>query len=145
MAIVRLREARTEDLPVIRRIYRATLSRWFFTHKEQHTRAIGRRRIIVAEYRGKVVGYIVLSLKNPVKIQELAVLPEFQGRSVGKALVLHVLARFNPVEVETSEAVGFYVKLGFKPVSERISPKLRKRMVRLRYGVIKEVFGDKGI
>jgi ribosomal protein S18 acetylase RimI-like enzyme len=123
-----VRKARVEEHTSIRRIYRNTLSKWWFVSSEQHFDSIKKGRVYVALNNGSVVGYVNARLdnrQNCVYITELAVEPSYQKMGIGTALVKKVIevAGGRPVFVKTNQAVGFYEKLGFKIVGKSVSRK----------------------
>ena len=57
------------------------------------------------------------------KIQRVAVLPELQGKGIGKALMLHILADLkghaSKIKLDSqTHALPFYEKLGFQKIGE---------------------------
>lgn len=91
------------------------------------------------ESQGNIVG-AVLGMFNGRRawVNHLAVLPQFQGRGIGKALILalekEVVKLGAPklqlaVDKGNSKALVFYHKLGFEPVTDSVwlSKILRKR------------------
>lgn len=101
-------------------------------------------KIYVGELEGRVVGWMIvraieedeyspdIALKKYGYIPELAVLREYKGKGVGKALLIKaeefVKSRsLEWIELDVSEgnhAVDFYVKLGFKIKSFRMNKHL---------------------
>ena len=89
--------------------------------------------VFVAEDKGRVVGFIVFSMKGNDNIDNLIVVQEEQGRGVGRALVEFVegLARsggFDVIRTGTIEnvngvvwkAYGFWVRMGYEDSGERV-------------------------
>ena len=72
---------------------------------------------------GKVVGLAraVGDGLTVVLVQDILVLPEYQGRGVGKMLLMAMLKRFERVRQvfvvtdDTEKTVGFYESMGMKP------------------------------
>jgi len=93
--------------------------------------------ILVAEIDGQVVGYITSRIDQESKIgwiPNLAVLPEHQGRGIGKQLMQAVLDRLRAegmelakIETLTQNPVGttFYPKMGFEEVARQIHYAMR--------------------
>lgn len=88
--------------------------------------------IFVAEENNKIVGYITTQIDRYTKngsIPNLAVLPEYQKRGIGKCLIEKALDYFRSegmllAKIETLEQneVGkcFYPKMGFQEVARQI-------------------------
>jgi len=88
--------------------------------------------ILVAEIDGQVVGYITSRIDQESKIgwiPNIAVLPEYQGRGIGKALMERALNYLREqgmemAKIETLEqneiAKRFYPKIGFVEVARQI-------------------------
>jgi len=64
--------------------------------------------------------------ENEIEIRHVAILPGFQGNSVGTLLVEELFRQIRekaPLTIQTharSTSIGFFETLGFKPVGERI-------------------------
>lgn len=88
--------------------------------------------LFVAEADERVVGYITTRVDQGSKIggiPNIAVLPEYQGRGMGKALMNHALAYFREqgmafakIETLDQNQIGstFYPKTGFEEVARQI-------------------------
>jgi putative acetyltransferase len=85
---------------------------------------------LVAEIDGRVVGHVAFS---PVTISDgtrdwyglgpVSVLPEYQGKGVGKALIQEGLSRLKDMDAEGCCLVGYpryYRKFGFENVAELV-------------------------
>ena len=79
---------------------------------------------------GRIIGYISAEIiLDEGYIMNIAVIPGFRGRGVGKALVRHLIRHFEndlkfiTLEVRTSNvaAISLYEKLGFEYVGTRKS------------------------
>jgi putative acetyltransferase len=71
----------------------------------------------IYEVHGNIAGFISM-LNN--EIGGLFVLPQFQGKGIGAALVNFVVSKFSELEVEVFDrnaiGRGFYEKFGFIPI-----------------------------
>jgi ribosomal protein S18 acetylase RimI-like enzyme len=89
--------------------------------------------VFVAEDQGRVVGFIVFTVKGDDNIDNLVVAKEWQGKGVGRTLVEFVegLAKsrgFHVIRTDTTEnakgvawrAYGFWIKMGYEDIGERI-------------------------
>lgn len=79
----------------------------------------------LAEQNGKPVATarVCFPDKNTAKIQRVAVLDECQGKGVGKALMLYILADLknhaSKAKLDSqTHAIPFYAKLGFKKIGK---------------------------
>ena len=88
----------------------------------------------VAENNGSVIGFISL-VDN--EVGGLFVDPAFHGRKVGYALMnkAHLIHNILEVEVFKDNSLGlnFYLRYGFKQLSEYIHPETGRTMLRLRF------------
>lgn len=83
--------------------------------------------IFVAKIGGKTIGLCRIVVNDEANLlQAIYVLPEYQGRGVGKALWNEIRKNFDPkiktiVNVATynNKAISFYEKLGFKDTGKR--------------------------
>lgn len=108
--------------------------------------------IFVAEVDNQIVGYITTQIDRYTKIgwiPNLAVLPEYQKRSIGRQLIEKALDYFRSegmllAKIETLEQneVGkyFYPKMGFKEVARQIH--YVKKLAKARRSVNIKVFQD---
>ncbi|PIU12909.1 MAG: ribosomal-protein-alanine N-acetyltransferase [Hadesarchaea archaeon CG08_land_8_20_14_0_20_51_8] len=129
--IIRVRGAKPYDMSTVLDIEKfcfpdpypmSLLSRLYFTNPEG---------FLVAEVDGKVVGYLIGTLRWGASghIMAIGVYPEYRKRGVGTALMVQILdilrmrgARSARLEVRKSNDAAqlFYQKLGFK-LGEEIS------------------------
>jgi ribosomal-protein-alanine N-acetyltransferase len=123
--IIRVRNAKPYDMNTVLDIEKfcfpdpypmSLLSRLYFTHPEG---------FLVAEVDGKVVGYLIGTLRWGASghVMAIGVYPEYRKRGVGTALMVQILdilrmsgARSARLEVRKSNNAAqlFYQKLGFK-------------------------------
>ncbi|MFA4662670.1 ribosomal protein S18-alanine N-acetyltransferase [Pyrococcus kukulkanii] len=132
ISLVTIRKARLFDIPYIMEIERLSFREkyprgLFLTFMEANPETF-----LVAEYNGKVVGYVMGYLKPDMEghIMSIAVHPDYRGNGIGKALMVAVIdrlfkrgARWIGLEVRVSNerAINLYKKLGFKIVKRIIS------------------------
>ena len=69
---------------------------------------------------GEYKGIIILKIEdNTAEILDIAVKPEYQGKSIGSMLIDYIFSKFevNKIIAETDDdAIGFYKKYGFTVV-----------------------------
>lgn len=156
-----VRSATPDDYPLIRRVARVT---WAATYTpaiaphnqraflklaysdrwlaRRHQRAGG--RLVVAEVGGRVVGYAssVERSAESAELTSLYVLPAYQGRGVGTALLEHELAalaargiRVMVLSVlrENAGARRFYERHGFRAFDERTTSLGDQQVVEVLY------------
>jgi ribosomal-protein-alanine N-acetyltransferase len=86
-------------------------------------------RYIVAEYRGRIIGYSgVWLIVDEAHVTNIAVDPDFQGKHLGEQILRTVMAQSSvrgmeritlEVRVSNTPAKNLYLKLGFKGVGIR--------------------------
>ncbi|MCD6558952.1 MAG: ribosomal protein S18-alanine N-acetyltransferase [Palaeococcus sp.] len=127
ISLVSIRTAKLFDLPEIMRIEHRSF-------REKYPRGIflmflenNPESFLVAEYNGRVVGYVMGYLKPDLEghIMSIAVNPEYRGNGIGRALMITAIdkliklgARYIGLEVRVSNgrAIKLYERLGFKIV-----------------------------
>lgn len=77
----------------------------------------------VFELKGHLIGYAVLfESDGSTEMENLYILPKFQGKGFGKQYVRRVLESYNEVWLtcweRNTNAIGFYTSLGFQDVGE---------------------------
>ena len=91
--------------------------------------------VLVAVFEGKVVGFIVFSMKQcDDNIDNIVVAKEEQGKGVGRALVEYIedLAKSRGMDVITTDttenaqsvpwkAYGFWKKMGYEDIGKRLT------------------------
>lgn len=79
--------------------------------------------VYVYEKKNHVVGFYAMHENT---LAALFVAPEFQRQGIGKALMLHAKSQKNNLELtvykENESSCEFYLKQGFKVVSEQVDP-----------------------
>lgn len=87
----------------------------------------------VYEHEGSVVGFIAM-LDN--EVGAIFVEPDAQGQGIGRALMEHVRANRDVLELDVFKAnrIGrrFYARYGFQVVGERVHEETGQAMLRLR-------------
>lgn len=82
----------------------------------------------VAEKGDKIMGLITIDKMEPIKIGAIYVLPEFQGKGVGKALIEYVIEKYGKSDLQlnvakyNAKAIDFYKKQGFESVGDVNDP-----------------------
>jgi ribosomal-protein-alanine N-acetyltransferase len=132
ISLVAIRPAKLFDLPDIMRIEHQSF-------REQYPRGVflmflenNPETFLVAEYNGKVIGYVMGYLKPDFEghVMSIAVDPVYRGNGIGKMLMIAVIdkliklgARYIGLEVRVSNerAIKLYERLGFKKLKRIIS------------------------
>ncbi len=131
---MRIRDERPEDEETIGQITTAAFANMPFADGDEadlieKLRATGGLTIsLVAESDGKTVGHISFS---PVRVNgrdgpwyqlaPVSVVPEFQGRGIGSALIVAGIERLKALGAETCMVLGhedYYPRFGFENVGE---------------------------
>ena len=89
--------------------------------------------LFVAESRGRIIGFIVFTLKGEDNIDNIIVAKEEQGKGVGRVLVEHIeklaiSGGFDVLGTDTTEnvngvpwrAYGFWKRMGYEDTGERV-------------------------
>src|SRR5207245_11701399 len=89
------------------------------------------RSVLVAESSGKPIGYLsALRLGRTLGIEEVAVLPEFRRKGIGRALLAHALAEAEGAVLSVSDSNlpgrALYRALGFRQTARRLVFELRR-------------------
>ena len=128
-----IRSATDEDIPDIVRILNEAFAEyeWFVpTTSEAYRRRIRdlRSAVLVAEAGGKIVGFAEGRVRRMLDgsltgyVDTVAVDPAHRGRGLGKALLARLINELRAsgvtrvVLVAAPAAIGFYARLGFRPV-----------------------------
>lgn len=136
MSIVQIRSAVEADLADIqscaRKAYAKYAGRMDREPAPMHAdfaSQIGKGCVDVATCESRFAGYVVFYPEGDhVHLENVAVLPEYSGRGVGKRLIEHVeratrTAGYEAVELYTNEAMAenlaMYPKLGYDEVGRR--------------------------
>jgi ribosomal protein S18 acetylase RimI-like enzyme len=143
---LKLREATAQDSDLAYRIKKAAFREyvekvWGWDEAEQ--RRLHAKRFVAGEFRmiqvsGTDVGIIAVARQpDCVDLKQLYILPEFQGRGIGRACMLGVMrdadARGLPIRLQllkvNRRALDFYKSLGFKEIGETATHKQMERPV----------------
>lgn len=137
MSAMLVRRERPADLEAIRRVHREA-----FTAPEPGAEPVevalldGLRAdesliepcCLVAEVEGEIVGHVAVSLGTVdgvprlVGLGPIGVLPEWQGRGIGSALMHATLAAADAADIEGVVLLGhesYYPRFGFEPAAPR--------------------------
>jgi len=119
-----------EDLPTLLAIDQAAFG-WLWQESESSLRAYLKydyRVIELAEFAGRPVGYLAANSRaRAANIDRLAVLPDQQGKGIGRALLTRTLAGFRRrglmeitlnTQVTNDQSRRLYEGLGFVPIGE---------------------------
>jgi len=127
LSMVAVRAARLFDIPEIMRVEKASF-------REEYPRGVflvflenNPDTFLVAEYNGKVVGYVMAYLRPDLEghIMSIAVAPDFRGRGIGSTLLNEAIdrlikrgARYIGLEVRVGNAgaIALYESFGFKKI-----------------------------
>jgi ribosomal protein S18 acetylase RimI-like enzyme len=146
MSISAIRRATLEDMPAVRALLVATwhdaydpligaekvtaiTDVWHSVENLSRQLATPHGSFLVAETEGVLVGHAFANAQNAplLLLTRLYVLPAFQRRGIGAALIEAALARHPgcdrvrlEVKAGNEKALAFYRRAGFQPVGERI-------------------------
>ncbi len=131
LAMVVIGPAKLFDIPDVVRIERLSF-------REEYPRGVflvflenNPDTFLVAEYRGKVIGYVMAYLRPDLEghIMSIAVDPQYRGSGIGSALLSEVIerlikkgARYIGLEVRVSneKAIKLYERFGFRRIKRII-------------------------
>ncbi len=117
-----IRPARVGDVPQISRLINGYAAQGLMLPKTDAQLYNNVRDFVVAGVEGQIVGCAGLKVTwhDLAEIISLAVAPEYQGRGVGKALCLPLIAEARVLGIPTVFAltyqIGFFRRLGFEIV-----------------------------
>jgi len=133
---IHIRKANSDDLPFIKDCARQAYARYLermdrepapmvADFKQQISDGI----VSVATHKHRLAGFIVFYIRtHHMHLENVAVLPEFTGQGIGKALILHVeqasrTAGKDSIELYTNEAMhenfGLYEHLGYREIERK--------------------------
>src|SRR5581483_736591 len=132
--MLRIRSADEEDFPAILAVQRDAFSEYEGTYRtsgwttetlEDVKRDAREKRILVAEWDGKVVGSVRFwTVGGVCVIRLLSVSPAYQGRGIGKALMREIEKVVTDAHkfyvctmLRTSRNVALFLNLGYRPES----------------------------
>lgn len=135
MDSLKLRKATASDSEFAYRTKKAAFRRyveqvWGWDEEEQrqlHIRRYASQEFSVIQLSGVYVGIMAI-VQEPdcVKLNQMYVLPEHQGKGIGTACTMRVIEDATAAELSVrlqvlkvnSRAIGFFQKLGFKRIGE---------------------------
>ena len=106
--------------------------------RELHDRRFASQDLRIIQFCGTDVGFLATSrTRQTLKVDQLYILPEYQGRGIGSACMARILddanLRQKPVVLQVlkvnTRGTAFYQKLGFIIVGETTTHFLMKKMV----------------
>ena len=106
--------------------------------RELHDRRFASQDLRIIQFCGTDVGFLATSrTRQTLKVNQLYILPEYQGRGIGSACMARVLddasLRQKPVVLQVlkvnTRGVDFYQRLGFIIVGETTTHFQMKKMV----------------
>jgi|SRR5690554_3217807 len=125
--LLNLRLLLEADLPAVMQLERAAHSHpWRQSSFEDCLR--GRQRCWLAEYKGVLVGYVVVAHGGgDAELLNIAVAPGFQRKGIGSCLLQHAInyvkdhadMMFLEVRVSNRKAIELYAREGFFEVGQR--------------------------
>ncbi len=125
--LLNLRLLLEADLPDVMQLERAAHSHpWLQSSFEDCLR--GRQRCWLAEYKGVLVGYVVVADGGgDAELLNIAVAPGFQSKGIGSCLLQHAVnyvkdhadMMFLEVRVSNRKAIELYAREGFFEVGQR--------------------------
>jgi predicted N-acetyltransferase YhbS len=138
-----IRPATEQDFPAILDVQREAFGEYEGTYKtsgwtretvEDLKRDAQEKKILVAECNGKIVGSVRFwTVGGVCVIRLLSVQPVYQGKGIGKAIMLEVERLVTEAHklyvctmLKTSRNVGLFLKLGYRP--EALMPDHYNRM-----------------
>ncbi len=95
--------------------------------REIHDRRFAAQDIRIIQFHGIDVGFLAMSsTSDALKVNQLFILPEYQGRGIGSACMRHIVDDVNleqkPVVLQVlkvnTRGIAFYKRLGFTIVDE---------------------------
>ena len=98
--------------------------------RELHNRRFAAQDISVIQFREVDVGFLAIaSTSDALKVNQLFILPEYQGRGIGSACMTRIINNANlkqkPVVLQVlkvnTRGVAFYQRLGFTIVGESLT------------------------
>jgi ribosomal protein S18 acetylase RimI-like enzyme len=110
--------AHETDLEDIRKIYRQTISDWWFIPTQSHRLAIEKGNVLIYKPDDEVKAYVrIREETDGIFIVELAVNKEYQNMGIGTKILEILKSTYPAITVKTNQAINFYLKNGFKATS----------------------------
>ena len=95
--------------------------------RERHNRRFASQYLRIIQFRGTDVGFLATSCtSDALKVDQIYILPEYQGRGIGSACLTRIIDRASLEEKSVmlqmlkvnTRGVAFYQRLGFTIVGE---------------------------
>ena len=135
MEALNIRKARTTDSEFVFAVKKAAFREyveqiwgWDDTYqKDLHNRRFNSQDLRIIQFRGTDVGFLSTSITpDTFKVDQIYILPEYQGKGIGAACMKRVIDDANleqkPVTLQVLKinirATAFYQRLGFAIVDE---------------------------
>jgi predicted N-acetyltransferase YhbS len=130
--VVSIEEATEKDADGVRRVFdtSARSGETGFLRSGLIINAIRKGCVKVAKIGEEVIGAIIYSCKMPINIGFVSVLPPYRGKGVG-AMLVNECAKGPAIAKITEESLGFWLKLGFKPVKRGLLSKGGRRLIKV--------------
>ena len=145
MKALSIRKAQATDSDFVFTVKRAAFREyveqiwgWDDTYqRELHNRRFNSQYIRIIQFHGADVGFLSTSTKsNTFKVDQLYILPDYQGKGIGAACMRHIIddasLEQKPVTLQVlkinTRATAFYQRLGFKIVDKNATHFQMKRL-----------------
>ena len=109
--------------------------------RELHNRRFAAQDVCIIQFRGTDVGFLATSsTPDTLKVNQLFILPEYQGKGIGSACMMRIVdeARLEGKSVAlqvlkvNTRGTAFYQRLGFLIVNESSTHRLMKKLYEFR-------------
>ena len=135
MEELHLRKAHTNDSEFVFAVKKAAFQEyveqvwgWDDSYqRELHNRRFTDQDVCIIQFRGVDVGFLAMSsTPDTFKVNQIFILPEYQGRGIGSACMTHIIDDANREQKSVAlqvlkvntRGVAFYQQLGFTIVGE---------------------------
>ena len=103
--------------------------------RDLHNRRFAAQDLRIIQFHGTDVGFLSTSTSDMLKVDQLYILPEYQGKGIGAACMKRIIddanAEQKPVTLQVlrinTRATAFYQRLGFTIVDENATHFQMKR------------------
>ena len=95
--------------------------------RERHNKEFASHDLYIIQFRGTDVGFLIMSrTSDTLKVNQIFILPEYQGKGIGSACLTRIVADANleqksvtlKVLKVNTRGIAFYQRLGFTIVNE---------------------------
>ena len=95
--------------------------------RELHNRRFAAQNICIIQFRKTDVGFLAISrTPDTLKVNQIFILPEYQGKGIGSACMTHIIDDANLAQKSVTlqvlkvntRGIAFYQRLGFRTVGE---------------------------